>query len=464
MRYRIRDGKRKMRGFTIIEALTLLFIFSVVMVTFYSVWSVATREIFNAKNRLAASALANQRMEVVRGMPYADIGTKRPNGAGWLYGIPAGQILEDETVTVNQKPYMVHSFVQYIDDAFDGTLAAHTDAIPTDYKRVRIQVSWDTGGEGYEAAIISNFSPDGVESASNSGVLSVNVLSAAGVGVSGASVHVTNAAQSIDLTEDTDATGNLTLPGAPAGSQNYHLVVSNGGYYGGQTYPPYPTTTYDPLDIDASVVINAVNQASIVMDQDSSLTIQTRDPFGTAIPDVSFTLAGGRQIGDVHGSSPLVPVHAFSQSSVTDGSGNVEFPNQSYGAYTLTPAAVAGYEFLKVTPETTDPNKFTASPGVDVTVTAVFVSQSVSALLATVQTSTGTVISGASVHLSDAVSGYDATGTTDTFGKAYFPSALPGLVAGTYTLEVSASGYADFSDTAVIGGSDLVQRTVIMNP
>ncbi len=458
----------KLGGFTLIEALALLFVFGVITTTFYQTWSLGTRQILDAKSRLGAVALANQKMEVVRSLPYANIGTKHSNGhGGWLYGIPAGDILEDETVAASNASFHVHTLVEYMDDPFDGTAGgsgASHDAIPTDYKRVRIEVSWGDMSDSRTIALFGSYSPVGVEAASNTGVLSVNVIDSTGAGVPTATVHITNAASNIDLTDDTDATGNLTLPGAPAGLQNYHIVVSKGGYYGGQTYPFYPTTAYDPLDLDVSVVINAVNQKSLVMDQASDITINSVDPFGTAIPNIAFNLIGGRQLGTDH-TTPATKIYSISENTTTDGSGTKAYPAQSYGTYTFTSAAPpATYQFLRLTPTVVaGKNLIQVLPGSDATISAVYAVKSVNSLIVTVKkASDATALAGASVHLSNMATGgtVDATVTADAFGQAYFPMALPALATGNYALDVSASGFDPDSTTVTISGTGLQETTV----
>jgi prepilin-type N-terminal cleavage/methylation domain-containing protein len=50
-----------MHGFTLIEALTVLFIFGVVVTTFYETWSLGTKYIMNTKNRLGKQTIWSQR-------------------------------------------------------------------------------------------------------------------------------------------------------------------------------------------------------------------------------------------------------------------------------------------------------------------------------------------------------------------------------------------------------------------
>jgi len=111
-------------GFTLVEAAVFLFLFSVITLTFYELFSLGSAHILETRRKLSATALASERMEMIRSLPYDSIGTRRPDGSGgWLYGIPAGDILETETVSRVGGTFSVHTVVQYEDDPFDGEAA-----------------------------------------------------------------------------------------------------------------------------------------------------------------------------------------------------------------------------------------------------------------------------------------------------------------------------------------------------
>jgi type II secretory pathway pseudopilin PulG len=432
---------KRVRGFTIIESLVFLFIFALISVVFFETYTTGTRMIIESKRRLGATALANQKMEIIRSIEYDTIGTTD--------GIPSGELLEDETISVNTVQYHVHTFAQYVDDAFDGTAAAGTDAIPTDYKRVRITVAWGNEGEDQTVVIFGNFSPKGVETSGGGGVLSINVLDSSGSGVTGAGIHVVNTSAGVDFTGTTDSTGNLMLPGAPAGTENYSLTVSKSGYYGAVTYPPYPTTSFHPVDVHASVVAGVLNQKTIVMDQSSDISVITEDPFGTVIPNIDYTLSGGRILGV---DNAAANVYGFSDTGTTDSSGEAAYPDESYGEYTWNISST-DYEFYKFFPAGTVENQFTATAGTTANMTAIVLDKNIGSVKIKVQSqSDSTVLSGASVHMTNTTLGYDATVTTDQYGYAYFPTALPELANGTYDITVSLSGYTDKNDTVTING------------
>ncbi len=448
------------RGFTLIESLVFLFIFALVSMAFLQTYTAGTRHIIESKNRLGATALANQKMEIIRSIDYEDIGTKRWNGSAWVYGIPAGDILEEEAISVNTRNYQVHTFVQYIDHPYDGTLGGSpTDTIPNDQKRIRLTVTWGNATSSEEVSLVSTLSPEGVETSAGGGVLSINVLNSAGVGVPNATVRIVNTTSSIDLTTETDATGNILLPGAPAGSRRYQLTISKDDYYGALTYPPYPTTAYNPVDVHGSVVAGTLNQKTIVSDLDADITLTTEDPFGTAIPNIPFTLRGGRLLGT--NPSTGAQVYAFNQTLSTDSAGAREFSDQSYGPYTFS-TTDSRYRLYKITPEGTAFNTTDVAAGSDAELTALLLDSQIGSTKITIKRqSGGSPISGASVRLTGPA-GYDATGVADQYGMVYFPTVLPALVSGTYQAQVTATGFVTKTSNISVSTSLVLQDILLV--
>ena len=115
----MRSHRKRISGFTLIEAMVVLFVVSLITLTFYETWNLGTKHIANAKYRLGATALANQQMEIIRSLIFDDIGT--------ISGIPSGTLAQDQTLHVNNTVYDVHTVVQFVDDPTDGTLSSGTD-------------------------------------------------------------------------------------------------------------------------------------------------------------------------------------------------------------------------------------------------------------------------------------------------------------------------------------------------
>jgi len=443
---------RHTKGFTIIEALAFLFLFSLVSAVFLQTYSIGTHAIIESKIRLGAIELANDKMEAVHGLAYDDIGTES--------GIPAGTLKEYETVSSSGHGYTVHTTVQYADDPFDGT--SPDDAIPNDYKRVRIEVSWGESDDATMVALSTNIVPAGVESEGTGGVLSINILDPSGAGVAGAKVRVVNSDVGVDATLRTDSAGNIFLPDAPAGIQNYHLIVSKDSYYGVETYAPYPTSDYYPVDVHATVVAGMLNPKSIVMGKSSDITIKSVDQFGAVVPDVDFRLSGGRILGtDTEGTDK----YSCDETLLSTGSdGRKELLGQSYGEYTLAALPSEGYDFLNIstTSSGASMNKFLVTAGVTEEVDINLLKRSVASLKVFVTEYDGTAIKGAVVNVTNADLGYDVSKETDQYGYAVFPDdASSPLASGQYSVSAQASNHKPDTTSVDIDGSSKMIRLIL---
>lgn len=459
MNFRRSIGSGRVSGFTLIEAAVFLFIFSIISLTFYQAWSLGTRHIMNSKYRLGATAIAAQQMEIIRSLIFDDIGTTS--------GIPTGTLAQNQTITANSNTYQVHTVVQFVDDATDGTAGAGTDMAPNDYKKVTLTVSWGGASVSEQVGMTSIFSLDGVESvAAGTGILSVNILNGAGIGVANASVHIVNTAvaPAINLTANTDANGNLTFPGAPASVQGYRISVSKSGYYPNMTYSPYPVSIFNPVNTHASIVAGSLTAATIVTDERSDIELRSRDPFDADIPNIDFSISGGLVIGTNPDTS--VPVYDFTQIGVTNGSGELTLPDRSAGVYALTlDPSESGYEYLRLDPAESVFGAINLAPGITETVKLVLADRALSsALIAIKNSADNSPITGASVRLFNVALGYDTTISADTYGQAYFPTSNVPLAAGTYDVEVSASGFTTATNTVVITGAALIKKTITLSP
>jgi len=89
-KYRMAHISDGIPAFTLIEALVVLFVFSLITLTFYSVFTLGGAYIIESKNRLRAVSLANEKMEIIRNLEYDDIGVVGgiPDGASKKRKLP----------------------------------------------------------------------------------------------------------------------------------------------------------------------------------------------------------------------------------------------------------------------------------------------------------------------------------------------------------------------------------------
>lgn len=446
-------------GFTIIEALVVLSIFSIILVTFYSTFTLGTQYIIDAKNRLGAVSLANQKMEIIRNIQYDDIGT--------LTGVPQGVLDDDYYENVNTVNYRVKTDISYVDDTFDSTVD-DTDVIPTDYKTVRVTILWGDESSSRRAYLLSDFVPPGVETSAGGGTLRVNVIDTSGNGISGASVNISSASEGINISTSTDSAGSVLRPGMPA-ANDYVVSVSKEDYESVTTLPVSPDSDYDPvIDQNATVIEGSLNIKSIVIDPLSDIRIKTEDPFGNAVSDIDFNLTGGRYLGvNVSGGIPGFDEYNYLQDLTTNSSGEESVDNVSPGEYTFTLSAddSVDYEFFKVdSGSDIEIDSFALNAGILLNVKAILLDRLVNSVAVSVTSlDDESPIEGASVNLKNVALSYDTTLITDKYGKVYFPESATPLVADSYELSISATGYDDSNSTVSVSGLEVVDEVLTSN-
>lgn len=254
-------------GFSLVEVL----IVSAIMLLFFSGLVIMVMYLLdvitNARVRLSALAVAQQRVEYLRSLSYDAVGT--------IAGIPSGSIPQNSTTTLNGYTLYERVLVQYVDDDGDGLGASDSNGILADYKQVKVEVSWNVTGATSSVFLISNIVPRSIETTAGGGTIRVNVFDAYTAPLPGASVRLLNTSgtTTIDVTRATDATGVALFAGAPAGS-NYQIFVTRSGYSTDQTYVA-TTTNPNPVTPTLSVLESDVSTMNFQIDRLATLRLKT---------------------------------------------------------------------------------------------------------------------------------------------------------------------------------------------
>lgn len=440
------------KGVSIIEALVLVFVFSLVTVSFYSVFSVGSRYVISSKNKIIATALANERMELLRNLPYADVAV--------VGGIPAGPIDPDEDISLEGRTFRIITDIRFYDDPMDGIAGGSPDdGVANDYKIAEVSVFW--GGDPVDskterATLSSRFVPPGVETSVGGATFSINAIDYAGNPVPSVNINVynDNLSPTVDYTTHTDANGNLLLQGVLIDTgQNYKITMNKTNYEMVVTYSPL-TAGFIPEDQHSTIIGGALNQKVMRIDLLSDITLKSRDPFGEVVPSVFFDVKGGRQLDN--GSVPGGEKYNFNQSITTDSSGEFFVENISPGNFSINELTFLpnNYLFWKVDSSSgISPAKFSVSPGADFSTDVIMINRDLDGVLIRVLTAgTTDSIEGAEVKLTNSILGYDETLITDKYGYAYFPKEIskPLINGATYEIAVSAAGYQTKSSSITI--------------
>lgn len=454
----LKQTLKNKQGFTFIESLVLLFVVSVVIVTFYSVFTVGTNHIIESKNRLGAISLANQEMEVIRNLAYNDVAV--------VGGVPSGSIDPNKYVAVNTRTFHVFTDIKYYDDPFDGVHeGTPDDTIPYDYKTARVTIKWGNETGSQQVYLAATFVPPGVETSAGGGTLIINATDSGGQGVPSTSVYLFNSETGTDHNTVTDADGHLALPGTQEASLNtYEITLAKSGYETVSTFPPFPTTSFHPNEIHASVSEGALTQKDITINLLSDTEITTVNPLGDVVGSIEFNLLGGRILGTENGSGDSV--YNYGQNSTSDAAGKKSIEDISPGTYKLKleGAADTNYALLKVDLGSDDnSDDFVLPAGVSIGVDVIIADKSIPSFIIIVTDDEDGCIENASVKLVNAAQGYDVTLMTDKYGKAYFPhNATTPLQNDNYNLTVSATGFND--DNSVVVINNLTNQTIELIP
>ena len=246
----------RQRGITLLETVVGAALMLVVFMGIAAAFKLSVDVLTNNKARAGAIALVNERIEYIRSLTYAQLGT-----AG---GIPSGSLAQTESVALNGVSYTRRTLIEYVDDPGDGVGAADSNHITEDYKVAKVDVSWSSRTGVRHIILVTRVSPtSGVETACTTacGTLAITIVNAAAQAVSSAQVHVVNTTTNpaIDVTTYTDINGLVNLVGAPAAS-NYQITVSKTGYSSDQTYNSSgqnPNPTPGPLTVSGNLTTSA---------------------------------------------------------------------------------------------------------------------------------------------------------------------------------------------------------------
>src|SRR3990170_1906045 len=256
-------GKRNEKGQTFLSLLLSLIIFGILANAIFTLTTISFRLVSFTRARITARHLAQEKLEIVRNLPFDDVGT--------IGGIPSGPLPQSENVLRNGLNYTVTTSIVYIDDPFDGS--SPDDLLPIDYKRVRIDVAWPGVAASNKAPVVlvSDIAPKGIESAANGGILSILVFDANAVPVPQADVEIVATATNpaIDLALKTNNNGRITLPGSPTCVACYFISVTKPGFSIDRTYSI--TEIANPNKPHVSSIDGQISEVSFAIDRLSTL-------------------------------------------------------------------------------------------------------------------------------------------------------------------------------------------------
>lgn len=377
-----RGENHNQEGFTIIEIVINIAIFVILAAGMLGVYSALSQSVKVSREKTVLNNLATSYLEIVRNMPYSQIGT--------LYGNPNGTLPDASSpisVKIEANTYYIYYEVTYLDDPADGL--APVDLAPADYKQVKMSIK--NLATNKITNFVTNVAPQGLEGTINAGALSILVINSQGQPVPDANIHIESPTTTPTMILDrvSDAAGTWVEVGLPARVNGYHIVVSKPGYSTDQTYAA-SSTNPNPIKPDATIVNGQVTQITFNIDALSVLNIKTLDAICQNISGVNLNVKGAKLIG-------LTPaVYKFNQN-FSSVNGLINLTNLEWDTYTPTLLTGQSYVVLGTSPI----QKIDVLPGTTQTFTLILGTNSTpnSLLVIVKDSATLAPLEGASVQL-----------------------------------------------------------------
>jgi hypothetical protein len=373
-------------GFTAIEALIAVAIFALIMGGVLGLFSLIARATKIAREQTILSALSASRLEIMRNLPYSEVGTASGNPNGSL-----PDFLSPYTLTYEGVDFKIYYEVTYVDDPSDGTILAGTDPAPNDYKQVKMYIENQTSGK--VNSFVTNVSPRGLEGINNAGAMVIEVFNASGIPVENATVLIDNlqVIPNIHLSRSTDASGRWVEVGLPVSVNGYHITVSKPGYTVDSTYP-LTVLNPNPTKPDATVANGAVTSVSFAIDLPSDLTIRTLDSSCNSLGGIDMRVRGSKIIG----VAPDVYKYDVDHTSV---GGTISLNDVEWDVFLPTLVSGQPYTLYGTSPI----QQVNVLPNATQTFTLILGAPSANSLLVIVKNAvTGAPIEGAEVNLTKA--------------------------------------------------------------
>lgn len=381
------------KGFTLIETLVGVGVFLVIATASYQAY-VSLFSLINLNQyKILALSLANEQFEIVRNLPYADVGVQG--------SIPNGKIPHVQNLTRGNVPFIVTMTIRNIDQPFDGTIGGSpNDLSPADNKLVEVEVECPTCTNFTPVYLTTTVAPKNLETASTNGALFVKVFDSNGIPISGADVHIVNSQVTPTITIDdvTDNNGILAIVDAVPGTEAYQITVTKAGYSTDRTYLTGTPGNPNPTKPHATVIIQQVTQVSFSIDPLSTLSFSSVTPECVAVGNIDFSLRGAKSIG--------AGVPKYSQDLITNSSGVYSDSSMEPDSYTVT-GIDGSYDIVGINPL----NAISLNPNTTQNVSLIVAPKDARSLLVTVKDSS-TLLPLADASVNVTYNSYDETKIT----------------------------------------------------
>ncbi len=303
------------RGQILIEIVVTVGLLTILFHAVFTLINAAFQSLGDSQARQTARHLAQSKIEEIKNLAYDEIGTQG--------GIPSGSLVQAETVNQNGLDYLIKTSVIFVDDPFDGF--SPSDLLPTDYKRIRVEVSWSgLFSSNRPTVLVTDIAPPGMEDPIAGGTIEIAVFDAQVEPVAEAEVQITNdtVSPAIDLNLRTNDEGKILLPGAPACSSCYFIQAAKDGYTIDRTYST--SEVVNPSKGYLTVEEGKVAEISFKIDKTSTIN------FYGSEPNVTFHLTSSKIIGT---DAEENKIYKLDEDFTTDENGELVLEDFEWATY-----------------------------------------------------------------------------------------------------------------------------------
>jgi prepilin-type N-terminal cleavage/methylation domain-containing protein len=330
------------RGFTLVEVLVGTALFLVVAMAFYGAFTSLFQLASGSQARTLAVELADEQFEIVRNMPYINVGLTNDT-----IETPYGVLPPTQTLTRGGYTFTVNLTVRNIN--------LSTTTVQASDKLVEVDVECPACKDFQPVVLTGQVSPANLQSASNGGAIVVHVFDASTAPVEDASTTIQSVATStLHDTDVTDNNGTLNVIGVSPGNSMYHIIVNKPGYSTDQTYAAGGSAGPTPSKPNINVLNQQVTNISFAIDRLSSLHFTSVDPTCLAVPSYHFSLAGSKLIA----TNPSTILKYPATGLQTGAGGTFDLNSMEWDTYTVTPTDIS-YDVEGINP----PSPFALNPG-----------------------------------------------------------------------------------------------------
>jgi len=265
------------RGFTFVDIMVGTALVLIVFLGIFGAFQLGLKVVGKSREKITATALANQRLEEARNLPYQKVGIVGIDENGAL---PAIEYYPSDT-----QKYTISTDVDCRNNPADVG-----DTCLCDYKTVTVTVSWAGRFLG-DISLATDIAPknDIQECERQGGVLETSVFNAQGIGIVNAQVEVEDINTGAVEYCTTDADGKCAgergiFLDTSLEAENYKITVSKTSYSSEQTFKS--GDTYDskviatPERPNATILEGQVTEKSFSIDVLSTFSIETKSSRG----------------------------------------------------------------------------------------------------------------------------------------------------------------------------------------